>query len=143
MDKTMDEKEEVRAWMTELVGSGLEEDDVSMVMDVEQAEVLLDRHWETSMEVGCLVKCPLSSVQCASFGGQCSACSVHFDLKYDMYSVHCCVKVDDCLESLREVGLEGEASLLEALCQERRELYEQCWVLQKFLQVHYTVYSAQ
>ena len=64
MDKTMDEKEEVRAWMTELVGSGLEEEDVSMVMDVEQAEVLLDRHWETSMEVGWLVKCSIYCVVC-------------------------------------------------------------------------------
>ena len=52
-------------------------------------------------------------------------------------------QVTSCLESLREVGLEGEASLLEALCQERRELYEQCWVLQKFLQVHYTVSMAR
>ena len=64
MDETMDEKEEVRAWMAELVGSRLEEEDVSMVMDVEQAEVLLDRHWETSMEVGWLVQSPVCIVQC-------------------------------------------------------------------------------
>ena len=51
MNEAMDEKEEVRAWMAELVGSRLEEEDVSMVMDLEQEEVLLDRHWETSMEV--------------------------------------------------------------------------------------------
>ena len=68
---------------------------------------------------------------------------MQFDLEYDVYSVHCFVKVDECLESLREVGLEGEASLLEALCQERRKLYEQCWVLQMFLQVQCTVYTIQ
>ena len=71
MNEAMDEKEEVRAWMAELVGSRLEEEDVSMVMDVEQEEVLLDRHWETSMEVCWLVKWPQFSVhwQCAVLSG--------------------------------------------------------------------------
>ena len=101
---------EAQAWIGEIEARILgEEEDVSMVMEVDQAERLLDRHWELKIEVE----------ECSE------ACR-------------------EILDELAEVGLgverQVEARMMESsmenlnqLWEERRELYEQCWDLQRFL----------
>ena len=101
---------EAQAWIGEIEARILgEEEDVSMVMEVDQAERLLDRHWELKIEVE----------ECSE------ACR-------------------EILDELAEVGVERqvevEARMMESsmenlnqVWEERRELYEQCWDLQRFL----------
>ena len=101
---------EAQAWIGEIEARILgEEEDVSMVMEVDQAERLLDRHWELKIEVE----------ECSE------ACR-------------------EILDELAEVGLgverqvaarmmESSMEHLNQLWEERRELYEQCWDLQRFL----------
>ena len=115
LQAVMDAKSQVmeaQAWIGEIEARILgEEEDVSMVMEVDQAERLLDRHWELKIEVE----------ECSE------ACR-------------------EILDELAEVGLgverqvEVEARVMESsmenlnqLWEERRELYEQCWDLQRFL----------
>ena len=113
LQAVMDAKSQVmeaQAWIGEIEARILgEEEDVSMVMEVDQAERLLDRHWELKIEVE-----------------ECSEAS------------------REILDELAEVGLgverQVEARMMESsmenlnqLWEERRELYEQCWDLQRFL----------
>ena len=113
LQAVMDAKSQVmeaQAWIGEIEARILgEEEDVSMVMEVDQAERLLDRHWELKIEVE----------ECSE------ACR-------------------EILDELAEVGLgverQVEARMMESsmenlnqLWEERRELYEQCWDLQRFL----------
>ena len=113
LQAVMDAKSQVmeaQAWIGEIEARILgEEEDVSMVMEVDQAERLLDRHWELKIEVE----------ECSE------ACR-------------------EILDELAEVGLGGERQVearmmessmenLNQVWEERRELYEQCWDLQRFL----------
>ena len=109
----MDGKSEVmeaQTWIGEILARILgEEEDVSMVMEVDQAERLLCRHYELKIEVE-----------------ECSEA--------------CREIVEEIVEEEKHVDAEAvrtmESSLeeLKQLWEDRRALYEQCWVLQRFLQ---------
>ena len=101
---------EAQTWIGEILARILgEEDDVSMVMEVDQAERLLCRHYELKIEVE-----------------ECSEA--------------CREIVEEIVEEEKHVDVEAarimESSLeeLKQLWEDRRALYEQCWVLQRFLQ---------
>ena len=102
---------EAETWIREIRARILgEEEDVCMVMEVEQAETLLDRHWELKIEVE----------ECSE------ACR---EILEEIMEEEVDFKV---AEEVRM--MESSMEELSQLWDERRDLYEQCWQLQRFLQ---------
>ena len=104
---------EAQTWIGEILARILgEEDDVSMVMEVDQAERMLCRHYELKIEVEeCSEACREISEELAEEENQ-----------VDVEVVEAAKMMESSMEELNQ------------LWEERRALYEQCWELQRFLQ---------
>ena len=102
---------EAETWIGEIRTKILgEEEDVCMVMEMEQAETLLDRHWELKIEVE----------ECSE------ACR---EILEEIMEEEVDLKVAEAVRMM-----ESSMEELNQLWDERRDLYEQCWKLQRFLQ---------
>ena len=113
LQAVMDAKSQVmeaQAWIGEIEARILgEEEDVSMVMEVDQAERLLDRHWELKIEV------EEGSEACREILDELAEVGVERQVKVEARMM------ESSMENLNQVW------------EERRKLYEQCWDLQRFL----------
>ena len=104
---------EAQAWLGEILARmEEEEEDVSMVMEVDQAERLLYRHYELKIEVEeCSDACREIGEELAEEGNQ-----------VDVEVVKAARMMESSMEELNQ------------LWEEKRALYEQCLELQRFLQ---------
>ena len=103
---------EARTWIGELLVRILgEEQEVTMVMEVDQAERLLDRHYELKIEVEeCSEACREIVEELVEEGWQ-----------VDVEVAEAARMMDSSMDDLNQ------------LWEERRALYEQCYELQRFL----------